>query len=325
MANPTPVPSNVPKPVNVQSNGQSPSTGTNAVGGNVRIKSEPGSDYSQVPQFSGYQPNYDNKEAHQRAAAALRQRFGSDADVQVNQLTAQSNSPHPVQRPSPNPGNIQLPPQVTEQQRRDNAERHRQQQARQMQLAQQTQQRPAVVNAQTDGADDWKEMVAQRRAAALADPDGTRGADLTMRQRLEQMSHAMEGGGVMMPLTERPKQSQAKKRKAVIPAAASSSRSVLVAAQSDGPNALRKIPQLDGFGDSDEEDKTGIKPESDLEDDEDAINSDLDDPDDNIIAEEQEDGQEGQIMVCTYDKVARVKNKWKCTLKDGVLTTGGKE
>jgi len=26
-----------------------------------------------------------------------------------------------------------------------------------------------------------------------------------------------------------------------------------------------------------------------------------------------------------YDKVQRVKNKWKCTLKDGVLLVNGKE
>ena len=26
-----------------------------------------------------------------------------------------------------------------------------------------------------------------------------------------------------------------------------------------------------------------------------------------------------------YDKVQRVKNKWKCTLKDGVLNANGKE
>lgn len=30
-------------------------------------------------------------------------------------------------------------------------------------------------------------------------------------------------------------------------------------------------------------------------------------------------------ILCTYDKVQRVKNKWKCTLKDGVMSVGGKE
>lgn len=330
MANPTPVPSNVPKPLNVQSNGQTPSNGPSpANGGNVRIKSEP-VDYNQIPQYTGFQPNmnYDTKEAQQRAAALMNQRFGTDADLQVNKLTAQpqSNSPHLSQRPSSNPGNIQLPPQLTDQQRREYAERQRQQQARQMQAAQQAQQRPAVGNAQTDGADEWKEMVAQRRAAAFADPESPREADLTMRQRLEQMSHAMEGGGFMVPLSERPKQPQPRKRKAAAPTTAGYSQSARIAAQSDDPIQLKQIPQLDGFGDSDDEDQKGIKPESDIEDDEDAINSDLDDPDDDaIVREEEDDDAGGQIMVCTYDKVARVKNKWKCTLKDGVLTTGGKE
>ena len=61
------------------------------------------------------------------------------------------------------------------------------------------------------------------------------------------------------------------------------------------------------------------------EDDEDAINSDLDDPEENEAEENDAEDAVGQVMLCTYDKVQRVKNKWKCTLKDGILTTGGKE
>lgn len=305
------VPSNGPKPLNAQSssNGQTPSAVATAAAaaGNVRIKSEPDSDHSHIPAFSGYQPNYDNKEAQQRAAAALQKKFGPDADLQVSQLTAQAHSPYPGGKPSPNPGNIQLPPQLSEQQRREYAAQQRQRQSQQMQQAQQAQQRPIVGNAQTDGADGWSEMVAQRRAAALENPNAMHEADLTLRQRLEQMSHDMEGGGLMMPLSERANQPQAKKRKT-----------------NNSPHKT-KVPQLDGLGESDDEDKAGIKGEDDLEDDEDAINSDLDDPDDYIVEQDPEEGPQGQIMVCTYDKVARVKNKWKCTLKDGVLTTGGKE
>ena len=90
-------------------------------------------------------------------------------------------------------------------------------------------------------------------------------------------------------------------------------------------SALRKIAQLDGGNDSDDDDdKVGIKDDPDI-DDEDAINSDLDDPDDNVPDETEEEGNQGEVMLCTYDKVQRVKNKWKCTLKDGVLTTGGRE
>ena len=78
--------------------------------------------------------------------------------------------------------------------------------------------------------------------------------------------------------------------------------------------------------------------------DEDAINSDLDDPDEGLNDEEDEDEGMGHIMLCMYDKVQRVKNKWfvpfhfpsvrfwerltrnrKCVMKDGVLTVNGRE
>lgn len=61
------------------------------------------------------------------------------------------------------------------------------------------------------------------------------------------------------------------------------------------------------------------------EDDE-AINSDLDDSD----TEEEDENDEGgsgdtDIVFCTYDKVARVKTKWKCILKDGIVHVNGKD
>lgn len=58
--------------------------------------------------------------------------------------------------------------------------------------------------------------------------------------------------------------------------------------------------------------------------DEDAINSDLDDPEDDEIDNEDED-EVPQIMLCMYEKVQRTKNKWKCVLKDGVLTINTRE
>lgn len=64
--------------------------------------------------------------------------------------------------------------------------------------------------------------------------------------------------------------------------------------------------------------------DDDDEEDEDAINSDLDDPDDLAAAEENGENTD-QVMLCTYDKVQRVKNKWKCTLKDGILRVEGNE
>lgn len=291
-------------------------------GGGVRIKTEPGSyDTSGIPQNNVLTGNYGNAIAQQRAAQNLQEKFGAGANLQINQLHAQAGMG--IQQPHRNPQNIQLP-QLSEQQRREYAERQRQQAQQQYQSLQQAQQqRSNAGHAQTDGANDWTSMVAQRRADALENPSGTYDADLTMRQRLEQMSQSMEGGGMMMPLSEQPKHPVAKKRKAAQGTSSNSYQSL--AAAPLAPTS--KIPQYDGLDDDDDDDdKAGIKDDPDLDDDEDAINSDLDDPDDdNTVEEEGEEGKEGQIMLCTYDKVQRVKNKWKCTLKDGVLTTGGRE
>ncbi|PSR99065.1 hypothetical protein PHLCEN_2v4222 [Hermanssonia centrifuga] len=57
-----------------------------------------------------------------------------------------------------------------------------------------------------------------------------------------------------------------------------------------------------------------------------AINSDLDDSDsDNEREEGGSTSAETDIVFCTYDKVARVKNKWKCILKDGMIHVNGKD
>lgn len=63
------------------------------------------------------------------------------------------------------------------------------------------------------------------------------------------------------------------------------------------------------------------KRESDQGDDahKDEIGSDLDDSDD-----DEGDGSEDMIL-CLYDKVQRVKNKWKCVLRDGVASIGGRD
>ncbi|WFD14087.1 transcription factor IIA subunit alpha [Malassezia arunalokei] len=63
------------------------------------------------------------------------------------------------------------------------------------------------------------------------------------------------------------------------------------------------------------------KRESDQDDDahKDEIGSDLDDSDD-----DDGDGSEDMIL-CLYDKVQRVKNKWKCVLRDGVASIGGRD
>lgn len=58
------------------------------------------------------------------------------------------------------------------------------------------------------------------------------------------------------------------------------------------------------------------------------INSDLDDSDSD--GDDEEDptlggGAEADIVFCTYDKVQRVKNKWKTVFKDGMAHVNGKD
>lgn len=57
----------------------------------------------------------------------------------------------------------------------------------------------------------------------------------------------------------------------------------------------------------------------------DDINSDLDDDLDSENSDDEDIDQEGQIMLCLYDKVQRVKNKWKCNLKEGVANINGRD
>ena len=322
MANPT-VPSNVPRPQQVpssvppSSSAPVPSNGPTG----VRVKTEPGYE-PQGYQGSGMPPNYANTIAQQRAAQNLQQKFGAGASQQINQLQAQAAMGVTGGQSQRNPMNIQLPPQISDQQRQEQAEYKRRQQAQQYRDLQQAQQRPSISNGQTDGADDWSDFVAQRRLDASKSPGQ---ADLTIREQVERMNQAMEGGGLMMPLPEQTHLRHKKRKTSSMP---NGSQPALAAAQISDPTLPRKVAQFDGARDdeNDEDDKTGIKDELfDDDDDEDAINSDLDDPDDALPEEEQEEGRPNQIMLCTYDKVARVKNKWKCTLKDGVLTTGGKE
>lgn len=170
---------------------------------------------------------------------------------------------------------------------------------------------PSLGNTQTDGASDalseWKAEVARRREAA--ERQGGEGENNRfLRDHLKQRMLQLEGGGLLLPLEEHQYPSRN-----VILTGEHTAASVRPEASQSTSKVSRS--QLDGPGGDDEKE----------EDDEDAINSDLDDPDD--LAGEDNEGEDsvGQVMLCTYDKVQRVKNKWKCTLKDGILTTGGKE
>ncbi|KAK2627428.1 hypothetical protein QTJ16_003394 [Diplocarpon rosae] len=186
-----------------------------------------------------------------------------------------------------------------------------QNQAHQMQQ-QRNAQNGNVGSAQTDGVGD--EEVETTSVIKRFSPSGEEISvarveiDSFIRSKIEAMGTSMEGGGLMLPLRQ---------------AQASSKLQYKVSKTSQG------MAQTDG---GDDDDKNGLKDEVD----EDAINSDLDDPDDGLNEEEEDDESMGHIMLCMYDKVQRVKNKWyavhvllllflKCVMKDGVLTVNGKE
>ncbi|KAG6002511.1 hypothetical protein E4U21_003004 [Claviceps maximensis] len=158
---------------------------------------------------------------------------------------------------------------------------------------------PGISNGQTDGpgdgegevAEDYDGILMRRNAEGTLHELGRVDIDRMLHEQMALKAKAMEGGGLMLPL-----------KKA---AAHGGQRSRRVKGKGIAP--------FDGGDDYD-----------DIED-EDAINSDLDDPEDEHDDDEVDDEGLGHIMLCMYDKVQRVKNKWKCTLKDGVLTVNGKE
>lgn len=252
--------------------------------------------------------------ARERAATLMQQRFGAAAANSVSQLQAQSQTQPP---PLTMPGQARPQNSQTQQQ---------QQQQQQYQVsngqAPQIKQEPGyppmnqsfLGNAQTDGAgdalSDWKAEVARRREAAQREPGQN---DRVLREHLKQRMLDMEGGGLLVPLEERQqKPSSLFTRKLTSDLAAPDAEPSSLISTAQAPPAQT---QFDGPGGDDEG----------AEDDEDAINSDLDDPEDHEADENEAEDAVGQVMLCTYDKVQRVKNKWKCTLKDGILTTGGKE
>lgn len=88
------------------------------------------------------------------------------------------------------------------------------------------------------------------------------------------------------------------------------------------PNLQKKLAQHDGVADDDDDDDDDGDTKLRGND----INSDLDDSDDELnFGDEEESEEQGMIMLCLYDKVQRVKNKWKYVLKDGVANINGKD
>ncbi|KAK3354235.1 transcription factor IIA, alpha/beta subunit [Neurospora tetraspora] len=282
-------------------------------GNGVAIKNEPGmANEPAIKQEPGtmqpmMHPAYPGNNAArggmaaQRAAQAIASRYGSQAQASINAIHQQTQQPQiPGQAPQQQQQQQQqLNPQQQYQQNVAAQMQERMQQRMQQQPGQPGQPQPpnqqnGLGGAQVDGSSDGFDGVLMRRDADGNPVEmGRVEIDNLLHAQLLEKAKQREGGGLMLPLKE-----------------ATKSRGT---ATKRSRAAARGANQLDG------------NDEDDDEFDEDAINSDLDDPEDERDDDDEEDEASGWIMLCLYDKVQRVKNKWKCTLKDGVLTVNGKE
>lgn len=265
--------------------------------------------------------------AAQRAAQALENRYGPRAAASIDaiqsgqaQAQAQQQGQRPGQPQQPQQmqqmqmnhqqmqqmNQQQLNQQQMNQQQMNQQQMNQpqmsqqqmmnQQQAAQQQLSQQQQQyrqglaasmqqrmpqqpQSNLPKAQHDGAADGFEGVLLQNG-----PDGRPvemgriEIDKIMHAQMAARAKEMEGGGLMVPLKAVKRQAGTASKKAT----------------PGGPS------QVDGPDDEDTK----------VELDEDAINSDLDDPDEPRDEDEDDDDSMGHMMLCMYDKVQRVKNKW---------------
>ncbi|KAL2199140.1 transcription factor IIA, alpha/beta subunit [Corynascus similis CBS 632.67] len=261
----------------------------------IGVKQEPG--FPQVepsikqepglpPAPSGYNPaNGARPTAAQRAALALESQYGQRAAASISAIQNGMAQINPAGQQSQQG---QRPGQQ-QQQHLNSQQQYRQN------VAATIQQRMQQVNrtgpnglpaSQVDGSGD----AAEAASPILMDRAQI---DKLLHTQLAARAKQIEGGGLMLPLKQ-----------------ATKDRSI-AEKQAGGAGSA----QFDG----------GLDDDKSEEEDEDAINSDLDDPDEMGDDDDDEDDSMGQMMLCMYEKVQRVKNKWKCTLKDGVLTVNGKE
>ncbi|KAJ4862897.1 transcription factor IIA, alpha/beta subunit domain-containing protein [Trichoderma breve] len=256
------------------------------------VKPEPGIKQEPGAQQPGLYQNYNGMEnknsvAANRAAQQLQAQYGMRAAGSINAI--QDRMGQQPQGQQPGQGSAPVLPQQPQQMPHPSEQ--------------------SMGNAQVDGAGDdmmedsdddeetFEGILLRNGVNGNPEELGRVDIDRILHDQIAAKAKSMEGGGLMLSLKEatknQPKSSAAKKLR------------------SKG-KAPAGVAAYDG-GDDDE----------DI--DEDAINSDLDDPDEDRDDDEVDDEGLGHIMLCMYDKVQRVKNKWKCTLKDGVLTVNGKE
>lgn len=258
------------------------------------VKQEPGLTNNGMPQPANQANTYANHAA-QRAAVQLQHTYGPRAAASISALQGFSQGGQPQ--------NSQAPPrtgaagQPSQGQRLPQQAQYNQQMASQLAMQQQQQRgaqppapRPGQQNngfqqSQVDGtADDYEGVLVRKSQNGETSEVGRVEIDRMLHDQIAARAKQMEGGGLMLPLKEATKHKSIGKKTA-----------------SSGPSAFDG-----GFDGVDDE----IKRE---EADEDAINSDLDDPDEVDIADDDDEENMGHIMLCMYDKVQRVKNKWCVT------------
>jgi transcription initiation factor TFIIA large subunit len=289
IANPPTLPSNVKSDPSISS---VPSQQSRNVGssGDQHIKQEIKyeSGMPTYPQASAYGGSADPTAAQARTNQLLQQQFGNQARASIHATGLQ---PQQQQRPPQmqgRPTHIQLPGQHISGPGQQRPPQPPQQQ-------QYPQQHSSLSAAQTDGADDsvqqWNAILANRRAQSVEDQMVVDGM---LRIHLEKSAGRMDSG-LMVPLHEL---MSTKEKQHRLPFA--------------GPSRVLAghISQLDG-GEDDEDEDNKVAVKAKIEADEDAINSDLDDSDDELdnADTEVQEGPLGETILCTYDKVQRVKNK----------------
>jgi len=243
------------------------------------IKSEPG--IKQEPgviQHPPFPANAAPQMAAVRAAQALQNQYGERAAASINAIhSGMVNQLNAAQRQQQMQQHLngQQP-----QQYRPGMPAPMQQQ-RMQQHPQQQVPHPGGPNglpaAQHDGAAD------ETNEEHLPSINDREAIDRYFHAQLLARAKEREAGGLMMPLSKNSKNSAARsisKRQA----AGSDSREGVGSAQVDGPD--------------------------DDDSDADAINSDLDDPNEGLGEDSDDDDCTGHMMLCMYDKVQRVKNKW---------------
>ncbi|KAI1870882.1 hypothetical protein JX265_005922 [Neoarthrinium moseri] len=261
------------------------------------VKPEPG--VKVEPGLEATPNSFSNPAINARVIANLQSQYGSRADATINKLqetmgpapngAQYAPQSHPTGQPHPQYQNAQAQQQYRQQQQQQQQQQTGGGMQQRVPQPPQHIQKPAA--SQFDGAAEEGILVRQESNGQTTEL-GRVEIDRMLHAQLEARAKAMEGGGLMVPLQR---------------------------AKKANPVSYHRTEDASGSGRFDGPDDD-VKSEVD----EDAINSDLDDSDDNVD-DDDEDDDGGQIMLCMYDKVQRVKNKWKCVLKDGVLSVNGRD